>query len=61
MIKKGQVWKDRDPRFERYVKVLGKSDGYVQVQTCTVEGDIQRAPKTRVRADRFEKRFGLVG
>lgn len=59
----GQIWKDCDPRIERYILIMdAASEGDWYIRTCTIDGD--RLPSARVgraRADRFNgKRGGYV-
>lgn len=67
VVKVGQIWKENDARFMRYIKVLGVPDpGFskVIVQTCEVDGSAptngQRTPKTRADISRFG-RSGATG
>lgn len=61
-IKEGQIWRERDPRFERYVKVtmLLRPRG-LRVRTCDLHGDFKRgARQTEINQDRFSKAFTLI-
>ncbi len=34
----GDIWKEVDPRFERYVRVVAWNDDYVRIRSCTADG-----------------------
>lgn len=61
-IQEGQIWRERDPRFVRYVKVMMilRPKG-VRVKTCTERGEhLKGARETEVNRDRFAKAFTLI-
>jgi hypothetical protein len=62
-VKVGQIWKEQDNRFDRYVKVLLIVDNVVAIQTITRkingrEYDARSRPTTYARIDRFNGKHG---
>jgi hypothetical protein len=58
----GSVWRERDNRFERYVRVVGKAygataDAYVPIQTCDATGKGLTHRVTRAKLTAFGKRY----
>ena len=57
--KVGDVWKEVDPRMERYVCVLELSaSGYARLARCDANGEGQSTRLTRAQLDRFNGKRG---
>lgn len=62
-VKVGQVWKEYDPRTERYVKVveLGHIQGKATLDGCRSDGKLVSDKVTRSKLERFNgKRCGYA-
>lgn len=57
MVKYGQVWKDNDPRGERFVKVMRVEKGSVVIRRCNPDGSQmeRNQPFTTTKPERFGK------
>ena len=61
-VKEGQIWRERDARFTRYVKILESPRDWIRVRTCDEYGTIARGSRASlVAADRFPKAFVQTG
>jgi len=60
MIKTGQIWKDNDKRATRYVHVHDVGGGWVQIQTCDLDGNFLSRRKSHVAEHRFGNAYTLV-
>lgn len=61
-IQEGQIWRENDKRFTRFVKVIRllRPNG-LRVRTCDEHGDFaRRSRETEVNQDRFLKAFTLI-
>ncbi len=58
----GSVWKERDRRFERYIKVIEIVQArWVRIRTCEADGsEPERTRRTLADMDAFGKRYKLV-
>lgn len=54
----GDIWKEVDPRAERYVRVMEVSSGYARMARCDAQGDNCATRFTRARLDRFHGKRG---
>jgi len=64
-VKVGQVWRERDSRFTRYVRIDDRAfkdrEPAMWVQPCSVSGALMRRGKTtRIKTANLQKRFELV-
>lgn len=60
VVRIGSIWKERDTRFDRYVKVLGlPAPGFEHVRIQSVDPKTGEAlgPKTRAMLSAFGKRY----
>lgn len=55
----GQIWKECDPRIERYILIMDACEEDWYIRTCTVDGE--RLPSTRVGRAREERFNGKRG
>lgn len=59
-VEVGQIWRERDSRFVRYVRVLGIEGDYARCVTCREFGAAhESSPRTRIRLSNLRKRFTL--
>lgn len=57
----GDIWHERDPRADRFVKILQPTSGWVRLRSCTRGGEFIRGTRVSlVAADKFLKRFDKV-
>lgn len=56
--KPGEIWKEADKRFTRYVKIIRVDADAAIIQTCDERGTV--LPRTR-QAPAMLSRFGKVG
>jgi len=63
-IKAGQIYRERDSRYVRYVRideVDGYVNGFVRCRTCREDGTVKEGlPRTRVRKSGLRERFVLA-
>lgn len=59
-VKVGDVFKEKDSRFMRYVKVVAFSDKKAVVVSSSFPDDGWGTKETKVRVDRLKKRFTKV-
>lgn len=59
LIQEGQIWRDLDPRFVRFVKILVQtSRGWVRIRSCDEKGDFIKGSRvSMVDEKRFAKAF----
>jgi len=60
-VERDQVWREKDGRFVRYVRVIERNDEWVFIRSCSARGYDQslRRP-TRCNRARFVKAFRLI-
>lgn len=56
----GQVWKERDRRFERYIVVGAVEGERAHISRCLEDGGLVPGPVTTAHLDRFEHDYELV-
>lgn len=54
----GDIWKEVDPRAERYVCILSRSEHYVRICTCDAKGRKLRHRETAAAVERFNGKRG---
>lgn len=58
VMKIGDIYRDNDKRFVRYVKILSSPSGWVRVRTCAESGEfVHGSRESLVDTFRFEKAF----
>lgn len=55
----GTIWRERDPRFTRFVKVLEPTSGWVRVRTWAAGEFVRGSRVSLIDLDAFHKRFTL--
>jgi hypothetical protein len=57
-VRIGDIWKEVDPRFTRFVRIVGRSEHFVRVYTCTEAGYRLRHRETACSIGRFNGKRG---